>query len=151
MDVHKTRYNAMEVKQRQEALKISSVTKPPASKSEEKNLDSNCKSSIAADYSPILLKDQAPTVQEVAGNSVHNPKVSCLQENETSTVTKDELIAESDPVKLERKRRQQQKKEEFLQQLKRRRSDDNIPSHINIKTEATSPIPEGLNMKQFYL
>lgn len=74
------------------------------------------------------------------------PYISEAQNSETNnnSTIKDDLSNESDPVKLERKRKQQQKKEEFLQQLKRRKQGDGARiSTVSIKSEETSPVPEG--------
>lgn len=135
LDVHKSRYNAMELKQRQEALKAPLA---PTNRVEKES------------PAPIKTKDPDPAKHSLVvqqGTAVAPPKtsnVTSVPEGKNDSILKDDLSNENDPVKLERKRRQQQKKEEFLQQLKRRRSDDNIPQ-INIKSESKSPIPEGLH------
>lgn len=104
------------------------------------------KQKLPAHHSPIL--PTAPNLVSKANTSltiVKPPHVSGGKKNEVNSVVKDDLLNESDPVKLERKRRQQQKKEEFLQQqMKRHKPDDNrsVPA-IHIKSEQTSPIPEG--------
>lgn len=134
LDVHKSRYNAMELKQRQEAMKVPLAQ---TTRVEKEN------------PTPIKTKDtglanQNSAVQQETISVPHKAShAASVLDSENSSILKEDLSNESDPVKLERKRRQQQKKQEFLQQLKRRRSDDNAPP-INIKSEAQSPIPEGL-------
>lgn len=95
---------------------------------------------------PVLPTEQKSiSSKESASTSIKPPDVyGALNKEASFSTLKDDLSNETDPVKLERKRRQQQKKEEFLalQQMKRHKSDDGA-SVIGIKSEQTSPIPEG--------
>ncbi|KAI9551482.1 hypothetical protein GHT06_021815 [Daphnia sinensis] len=132
-DVHKSRYNAMEGKKRTaEAVKVPQL--PTSLPREEKKTAEPPESSKQKQTSP-----HCPML-----TTVKPLYVSGGQKSENNSLVKDDLLNESDPVKLERKRRQQQKKEEFLQQqMKRHKSDDNKPvGPINIKAEQSSPIPE---------
>ncbi len=94
------------------------------------------------------------STNETALTSVKPPNISGAQNSETNnnSTLKDDLSNESDPVKLERKRKQQQKKEEFLQQLKRQKQEDGARiSTVVIKSEQTSPVPEGSYLFVFNL
>jgi hypothetical protein len=85
--------------------------------------------------------------KETVSTTVKPSNVSGALHSEAKNSTlRDDVLNETDPVKLERKRRQQQKKEEFLQQMKRHKSDDGDGASVStvIKSETTSPIPEGL-------
>ncbi|XP_046444280.1 DNA repair protein RAD52 homolog isoform X2 [Daphnia pulex] len=150
--VHRSRYNAMEEKKRGiEALKTPSAsTSVPII---EKNVDATHESThpMPAPQEPAPQCPGFPTGQklistkETALTSIKPPNISGAQNGETinNSALKDDLLNESDPVKLERKRKQQQKKEEFLQQLKRQKQEDDARiSTVGIKSEQTSPVPE---------
>lgn len=105
------------------------------------------KQKLPAPHCPMLPTDpKLVSKSDSSFTTVKPSNVSGGQKSESNPVFKDDLLNESDPVKMERKRRQQQKKEEFLQQqMKRHKSDDNksVPP-IHIKAEQSSPIPEGM-------
>lgn len=145
-DVHKSRYNAMEGKKRTaEAVKVPQL--PTSLLREEKQTaePQESKQKLPAPHCPMLPTDhKLVSKSETSFTTVKPSNVSGGQKSESNPVIKDDLLNESDPVKMERKRRQQQKKEEFLQQqMKRHKSDDNksVPP-IHIKAEQSSPIPE---------
>jgi hypothetical protein len=95
-------------------------------------------SALPIELNSISTKESACTVKPpIISGALNN------EANSSTIMMKDDLSIESDPVKLERKRRQQQKKEEFLQQMKRHKSEDGAASTVSIKSEQTSPIPEG--------
>lgn len=142
-DVHRSRYNAMEGKQREAAKAAASSVAPiaPTVKREKENIENPV---LAKQNGPSLPQESIPKQPSFSADKTAS--FSGAHSNGVTSALKDDLSNETDPVKLERKRRQQQKKEEFLQQqLKRRKSDDNVPGPSCIKSEETSdPIPEGL-------
>lgn len=148
-DIHQSRYNAMEVKQREALKTITPVVQNRACEGVKENEEKT----LAQKKSLRAPAEQRPIVQEEHSSK---PQISSVHQNVTNSDDKDDSNIETDPAKLERKRRQQQKKEEFLQQLKRRKSEDfddglrNPPVPlVNIKREETSPIAEGWYWKFF--
>jgi hypothetical protein len=135
----------MEERQQKELSRLTSAapSKPVAAATLPQQVNgsnSNGENSTSLKSSSVNQEMNKPTPKD---NNVDSNVAS----SDISTVEKDESpgFVETDPVKLERKRKQQQKQEEFRKnQLKRQKTDNSSTGHVMVKSEATSPVPEGI-------
>jgi recombination DNA repair RAD52 pathway protein len=163
IEVHASRYRAMEEKRQLDAKRVGSdlstnhsaakavgppekpATAAPSKVPEITNGTLEVKEEQVSESDKAklerILKQQQKKEQFLEQQKRLEQK-SCADD---VTESRDENSTESDKAKLERKRKQQQKKEEFLNQMKRLKSDDQITSDQPnlVKSEPVSPIPEG--------
>lgn len=147
-DVHQSRYKAIAEKKRETTLKAMPQT------SAVKNTNEANENLVPIVKNPNDVENPVPVIKDL-NEVIKNPTTnSTFKKCQSITVSKLnpseelELVGESDPIKLERKRRQQQKREEFLEQFKRHKSDESAGPQppVFIKSESPSPIPEGLKI-----
>ena len=142
-NVHASRYKAMEERQQKELSRVSVAPSKPAAAA---SLQQQTVNGINSNGENSSLKSSTVNQEVKKPNPNDTNGESNGAAGEVSAVEKDEGLGfvETDPVKLERKRKQQQKQEEFRKnQLKRQKTDNSSAGPILIKSEATSPVPEG--------
>ena len=143
--VHCSRYKAMEERQQKDmnSSKTTAMTNKSAAAPQQQQVNGHTSGEQTVG-STINHQENKQPVKD----PTDQPSVSGIP-----VVGKEDAAVETDPVKLERKRRQQQKKEEFLQQQQQKRhKPDDITSvgPMVIKSEATSPVPEGILFMSFH-